>query len=72
MPEIVKNAKKSWKTTLFGIIAASFPLYQAAVNTAAANQPIDWKDFGLGAGLLALGFLAKDGDVTGTTQTDKQ
>ena len=52
---------KSWKTTLVGLLMA---ILNSAAPLLSGTSP-DWKTLGMSAGMAALGFLAKDANVTG-------
>lgn len=54
---------KNWKTTLFGALAAVV----IAIQPIIATGTIDWKAVGLAALVAALGYFAKDSNVTGGT-----
>ena len=59
--------KKSWKSTLVGALLAAVIAIQPILETGA----IDWKRVIL-AGLVALlGYVVKDGNVTGGTIENK-
>jgi len=57
--------KKSWKTTIIGIVLGLVPIVQQTINLLSANQHVDWYQVGLGVGLAILGWFAKDAGVTG-------
>jgi hypothetical protein len=52
---------KNWKTTLAGCVSAALYAGLAILQTG----KLDPKDIALAAGIAALGFLAKDLNVTG-------
>jgi hypothetical protein len=58
---------KNWKTTLIGVLAGFIPLGQGLLQGLYAGQHFDWSKIGIGAGIMALGSLAKDFNVTGGT-----
>ena len=55
----------NWKTTVAGILAALGPLIYGAIHTLQAGGSIDFRNLGLGAGLVLFGFLSKDFNMTG-------
>jgi hypothetical protein len=57
---------KSWKTTLAGMLAAIANLFLPMV-TGGQISGISSRDLAVSAGLAALGYLAKDSNVTGGT-----
>jgi hypothetical protein len=56
---------KNWKTTLIGVLAGFIPLGQGILQGLAMGQHFDWSKIGIGAGIMALGAVAKDLNVTG-------
>jgi len=54
---------KNWKTTLVGCVTAA----TYAIIACLQAGKIDPKDIALAAGIAALGFVAKDLNVTGGT-----
>jgi len=57
---------KNWKTTLAGMLAAVANLLMPLVMGGQVSQ-ISSRDLAVSAGLAALGYLAKDKNVTGGT-----
>jgi hypothetical protein len=56
---------KSWKTTVLGAVIAAIVAIQPIISTG----NVDWKAVGLAALIAALGFVAKDSNVSGGTIT---
>jgi len=54
---------KNWKTTLVGAILALFVAVQPIMETGA----VDWKKIVIACGVALFGYLAKDFNVSGTT-----
>lgn len=54
---------KNWRTTLVGLLMA---ILNSAAPLLSGTSP-DWKTLGMSAGMAALGYLAKDSNVTGGT-----
>lgn len=54
---------KNWKTTLVGVLLAVVVAIQPIVSTG----KVDWGQLVIAALIAALGVLAKDFNVTGTT-----
>lgn len=52
---------KNWKTTLLGLLTAILNV----VLPALASGQVALKDVGVSAGIAALGYFAKDSNVTG-------
>jgi len=60
--------RSSWKTTLIGIAAGFIPMGQGILQGLYQGQSFDWSKIGLGAGIMALGSLAKDFNVSGSSK----
>jgi len=59
---------KSWKTTLFGCLAA----VMVAIAPILQTGTVDWKALVIAALLAAFSFVAKDSNVTGGTVSNKE
>jgi hypothetical protein len=55
---------KNWKTTILGILGA----IAVVVYPIIANGEFKWESVGIAAFVAAMGYLAKDHDVTGGTK----
>ena len=60
---------RNWKTTLTGIILACMVAIQP-LTEGEIDIKRDWHKFILAIGIAALGYLAKDHDVTGVQDDD--
>ena len=60
---------RNWKTTLTGIILACMVAIQP-LTEGEVDIKKDWYKFLLAIGIAALGYLAKDHDVTGVQDDD--
>jgi hypothetical protein len=58
---------KNWKTTLFGFIGGLPMVGIQVLNAFGQGQTVDFKQLGLGLGVMLLGAFAKDSNVTGGT-----
>ncbi len=54
---------KNWRTTIAGALAAAV----IAIQPIVATGNVDWKAVGVAAAVAALGYFAKDNNVTGGT-----
>ncbi len=61
----MNNAKRNWKTTVFGILMLAISGFTIYNDPAKATDPQTMGGIAGGIGLI----LAKDGDKTGTVQT---
>jgi len=59
---------KSWKSTLLGFVIGLIPVGQQILNAFSQGQHVDFTQLGLGIGIMALGYVVKDKDVTGGTR----
>ena len=48
---------KNWRTTLAGILTGAIPILQAAYDTLAHNQPVNWMLVGFGIAIMILGVV---------------
>ena len=60
---------KSWKTTLAGLLAGAYPLFQAVSTAYQAGQFTDKTggELAIAVGIILMGAFAKDRNVTGGT-----
>jgi hypothetical protein len=59
---------KSWKTSLVGIMLGLIPIWQQVLFSLRDHKTVDWEQVAVGAGIIILGLVAKDYDVTGGVQ----
>lgn len=66
----MKNAKRNWKTSVFGVILVALGFYQTTQLSQPSEQEISAVVglMGMGAGLIA----AKDGDKSGTAKSEQR
>lgn len=59
---------KNWKTTLAGGVLGGLVIAGNVVSDLQTQgKPINWSNIGLGLGVILIGLLAKDHNVTGGT-----
>ena len=56
---------KNWKTSLIGLGIGMIQIVPQVLAGASANGKVNWAQFGMGLGSIALGYFAKDFDKTG-------
>ncbi len=59
---------KSWKTTLVGAVVGLIPLGQGVLQGLGQGQHFNWTEILTGAGIMVLGSVAKDFNVSGQQQ----
>ena len=59
---------KNWRTTLVGFLVGLIPIGSQLLGMFGQGQHIDFKQVGVGIGIMALGLVAKDAGVTGTVK----
>jgi len=57
---------KNWRTTLTGIGLGLIPIAEATLKAINTGQAVNWFQVLTGVGIMVLGYLAKDFNVSGT------
>jgi len=56
---------KNWRTTLTGIGLGLIPIAETVLKSLQSGAAVNWFQIAMGAGIMILGYLAKDFRVSG-------